>query len=71
MPEEPTAEQFLEAFDGQIYCPVGRERYVISPSMGWGGSGEAVSSLSLQFLVGPREESVISEVSKERQGPIR
>jgi hypothetical protein len=59
---KPTADQFLKALNGKIYRPAARSS-VISPSMGWNGSGDQVTSINLQFLLGKARESVIVETS--------
>ncbi len=66
MHDQPTPEQFREAFGAQIYRPAGAQAKVTRNS-GWGGSGNGISHLSLQFLIGSREESVIIEVSNEER----
>ena len=64
MREKPTADEFLAAFAGRIYRPT-YDDVTVGRGSGWGASGGEVSSLSLRFGVGRRDDSVIVEVSTE------
>jgi len=70
MRERPGADEFLAAFDGRIFRPAGDDVRIQSGG-GWGASGEEVTSLSLHFLLGRSNDSVIVEVSRgSRYQPV-
>ncbi len=66
---DPTPDELFAAFDGRIYRPVGE--WAVGPSLGWGRSGDSVSSLRIQHVLGAAKESVSVEVSKHEGRPAQ
>lgn len=59
----PTAQRFLEAFEGRIYKPLAKD-VGIARGHGWGGGNDgSIDHLSLRFELGRSKESVVADVS--------
>src|SRR5271155_4109 len=62
VPERPTADEYLQAFDGRILGPVVPENIVEVRPAGCGAYNGQPSQLALAFSTGPRKEEIVVQV---------